>query len=135
MASNPEPASYGALAGETYRSLVGAAEAVNAETIAYMRSLLGIVTKPYPSRGLVDLAKEQVARSAAILGATLDALDGNNRHAADLAKSVAGIVSSAHDTYVAALRGIADAGISNIDFVKDTAARKTRLTLPMPSAN
>jgi hypothetical protein len=108
MGSKPEPASYGTLASDAYRALVTAAESVNAETITFARALFG---------------------------ATLGAIDANNRHAAALARDLAGIVSSAHETYIATLRGIAETGISNIDFAKNAAKPEDTYTLPFPSVN
>jgi hypothetical protein len=108
MANKPEPASYGALASDAYRALVTAAESVNAESITFVRALFG---------------------------ATLHAIDANNRHAAVLARDLAAIVSSAHETYIATLRGIAETGISNIDFAKNAAKPKETYTLPLPSVN
>ncbi len=122
MPSDARPASYGALAGDAYRSLIGAAEGVNAGAIAYVRSLLGIVSKPYASYRVSDLAKEQIARSAALLAATLDVIETNNAHAAGLARELTSVVSSAHESYVASLRDIAQ-------------TRKAPRAYPLPSVN
>ena len=125
MSTNERPSTYGALAGDAYRSLVNATEAVNADAIGYVRSLFEIFSKPYTP----------IERSAATLGATLDVVAANNRHAAGLARDLANIVSTAHEAYVAGLRNIADTGVSNLEFVKDATMRNARVTLPLPSVN
>jgi hypothetical protein len=122
MANDGRNATYGGLAGDAYRSLIGAAEGVNAGAIAYVRSLLAIVTKPYHSYHPSDLAKEQIARSAAMLAATLDVVEANNAHAAGLARDLAGVVSDAHENYVASLRDIVQ-------------TRKAPRAYPLPSVN
>ena len=125
MSTKSEASSYGALASDAYRSLVDAAEAVNGEAIAYVRSLLDIFSKPYTP----------IERSAAALGATLDVVEANNRHGADLARDFADIVSSAHDAYIASLRNLAETSVSNIDFAREAATRNMPMSLPLPSVN
>jgi hypothetical protein len=120
--TDPATATYGSLAANVYRSFVGAAESINADAIAYVRSLVEVVSKPYPSYGVNELAKEQIARSAALLGATLDVIDANNAHVAGLARELASVVSTAHENYIASLRDI-------------VVTRKAPRAYPLPSVN
>ncbi len=122
MKTDPAIGTYGTLAANVYRSFVGAAEGINADAIAYVRSLVEVASKPYPSYRVNELAKEQIARSAAFLGATLDVIEANNAHVAGLARDLAGVVTSAHENYVASLRDI-------------VVTREAPRAYPLPSVN
>jgi hypothetical protein len=130
-----EPAGYASLAADTCRSFAGAFESLNHETLEYARSLFGIFTKPFDSYAPRAIVKEQIVRSAAAVSATISSLEATNGHAAEFAREIAEIVTTAHETYVDALRGLADTSVSNVTFVKNAPTRNARLTLPLPSVN
>ena len=108
MPNRPEPESYASLAGDAYRSLTRAVEAVNHESLEFVRTIVGIFARPYESFAAKAIAKEQIARSAAAIAATIETLESSNAHAAEFARDVAEIVSSAHESYIDALRAIAE---------------------------
>ena len=132
---NESTASYASIASEAYGTLVDAMEAANARSLVYLRSACAILARPYASTKIEDVFSDNKQRATDLVSLTLDAAGENSRAVADLARRSAHIAGSAQESYLAALRGIAETGASNMAFMKNAAARMQTHEMQAPNFN
>ena len=132
---NGESEGYAEIAGDAFGTIVDAIEARNARRIEYVRTVWGIFARPFSSTALDVVLSENAIRTSALVSVSLDAAGENNRAAADFAREAGRFLANVNESYVNSLRGVAETTVSNLNFVKNAAARMQSQELQVPHFN
>jgi hypothetical protein len=123
MTTKDTTASYAELSGETYSTFVDAMTSANQRALDYAKSVWEIVSRPYSSSAIEAAVRENFDRANQISSLTMQELQTSGKHSAALAEKLAAQAAKLQETYVHALRGVVDTGISNVNFVKESATQ------------
>ena len=116
--------SYLELSSQTYGTLVDAFASANQRTLEYAKSFWEIASRPYASLSPENVVRDNFERSNHLVALTVEELQSRGRASADLATKMGAHYAKLQDSYVASLRGLMNTGISNANFVKETATQQ-----------
>ena len=123
MAQETTP-SYMELSTQAFSLWTDAIAAANQRTLDYYKSLFQIATRPYTSTALETAARENFDRANQIVSLTVDELETEMRKSAEFAQKLVEHNAKVQDSYVNAMRGLVDTGMSNLNFVRESAERQ-----------
>jgi hypothetical protein len=117
MPKEPTTASYVELATQGYSLFVNALTSTNQRTLDFMKSVYEISSRPYASSAFETTARENLDRANQIASLAISELQTTGQkllaHGAKL-----------QDSYVSSMRGAVETGISNMNYVKETASQQ-----------
>ena len=117
-------ASYVELSSQAYALGVGAFASANQRALDYWKSLWEISSRPYTSTAIETCVRENFDRANQIVGLTINELQASGKNFTDFAQKVAEHNAKVQDSGANAFRGLMNAGISNMNYVKDTTAQQ-----------
>ena len=123
MAQDTTP-SYVELSAHAYTLFVDAFASANQRALEYSKSLYEITSRPYASTAIETAARENFDRTNQVIALTVDQMQTNGQKTAEFAQKLVAHGAKVQESYVAAMRGLVNSGISNMNFVKETADRQ-----------
>ena len=121
MDDKATPNSYLQITTETYGVVIEAIKAANQRSLDYAKSVWDIASRPYQSNSLDTAVRENFDRSNEIMSLTVGELQTRQQHLAEFAEKLVSQNAKLQESSVQAMRGVVNTGISNLNFVKDTA--------------
>ena len=121
MDDKTTPNSYLHITTETYGVVIEAIKAANQRSLDYAKSVWEIASRPYQSSSLDTAVRENFDRSNEIMSLTVGELQTRQQHLAEFAEKLVSQNAKLQESSVQAMRGVVNTGISNLNFVKDTA--------------
>jgi len=121
MGNKETTASYVELSSQGYSLCVDAFSDLNQRTLAYYRSLWDIISRPYASTAVETGARENFDRANQIVALTVNELSNAGAKNAEFGQKLAQHTAKVQDTWMNAFRGVVSTGISNMNYVKETA--------------
>ncbi|MDQ2908174.1 MAG: hypothetical protein M3R44_02360 [Candidatus Eremiobacteraeota bacterium] len=116
--------SYVELSSQAYGLIVDAVASANQRALDYAKSLFEIAARPYASMTPAAVAQENFDRAHQIVARTVGEFQTTGQKSAEFAEKAATHGAKLQETYVAAMRGVVNSGISNMNFVKETTDRQ-----------
>jgi hypothetical protein len=113
--------SYVELSTETYALMVDALASANHRALGYAKSLYEIASRPYASSTVETSLRENFDRAHEIVELTVDGLQTAGRQNAEFAEKLAAQSAKVQDSWTHAMRGLLKTGISNLNYVKESA--------------
>ena len=123
MAQDTTP-SYLDLSSQAYALFVDAFASANQRALDYSKSLYEIASRPYASTAIETAARENFDRTNQVVTLTVDAMQTNGQKTAEFAQKLVAHGAKVQESYVATMRGLASAGVSNMNFVKEAAGQQ-----------
>lgn len=111
--------SYVELSSQAYGLVVDAVASSNQRTLAYMKSLYEIVSRPYTQSAVETSVREGFDRANQIVELTVSELQTSGQKNAELAETLAAQTAKWQDSWTQAMRGLLKSGIANVSYVKD----------------
>ncbi len=124
MQNQEMTSSYVELSTGAYAMFVDAFASANQRALGYAKSLYEIATRPYASLSPQSIMRENFERGNQIVALTVGELQTTGQKSAELAEKAVTQGAKLQETYVAAMRGLVNTGISNMNFVKETTDRQ-----------
>ena len=124
MQSKESTSSYMDLATEAYALFTEAFASANQRSLDYMKSVYEITTRPYASTAVETALRENFDRANQLMALTVGELQTNGQKAAEFGDKLTAHGAKLQDSYVGAMRGVVDTGLSNMKYVKDTATQQ-----------
>jgi hypothetical protein len=124
MSTKDTTASYLELSGEAYTLFIDAMATSNQRALDYTKSVWEIVSRPYSSSAVETAVRENFDRANQIVNLTIGELQASGKRSAELSEKLVAHAAKLQETYVHAVRGVVDTGISNVNYVKDTATQQ-----------
>jgi hypothetical protein len=115
---------YTELTSQAYNLFAENVTAANGRALEYWKSVWQIASRPYASTEIQSGLRENVERANQIVGLTVNELSTSGRENAELGEKLIAHSAKMQKLYVDAARGLVSTGISNMNFVKDTAERQ-----------
>ncbi len=125
MAQDTTP-SYVELSTQAYTLFVDAFASANQRALDYSKSLYEIASRPYASTAVETAARENFDRANQMVSVTVDQLQTSGQKSAELAQQLVAHGAKTQESYVATMRGLVNTGISNMNFMKETAEREAQ---------
>jgi hypothetical protein len=122
--ANQEPSEYVELATAAYTLLADNYTSATSRSLEYWKSVWQVASKPFSTTAPDATMRESFDRMNQIVGLTVGELSASGRQTSELAEKLLAHSAKVQDTYVNMSRGLANTGISNLNFVKDTAERQ-----------
>jgi hypothetical protein len=120
MSDQETTTSYIQLAGETYALCVDAIAAANQRLLDYYKGVWEIGARPYAANNIEGTVRENFDRANEIVSLTVTELQNNAQKTSEFAQKLLSQNGKLQDSAVAALRGLVNTSVSNVNFVKDT---------------
>jgi hypothetical protein len=124
MSTKGTTASYVELSSKTYSLFVDAYAAANKRGLEYAKSVWGVTSRPYSTAPIEAAVQDNFDRASQIVSLTVAELENNGQKVAEFAEEFAAQAAKFQESYTASLKGLLDTGLSNLTFVKDTAAQQ-----------
>ena len=124
MGEKQTTSSYVELSDQAYSLFVDAIADYNQRTLAYSRSLWDIMSRPYASTAVETTVRENFDRVNQVVSLTVNELSSNGAKGAEFTEKLTQHAAKLQDAAVDAYRGLISTGISNVNFVKETAAQQ-----------
>jgi uncharacterized coiled-coil protein SlyX len=122
--SDQETTSYVELASQTYALYVDAFAGANQRLLDYYKSVWEITVRPYASTGIEATVRENFDRANEIVSLTVTELQTEGAKSSELVQKLFAQNAKFQDSAVAAVKGLVNTGVSNVNFVKDTVAHQ-----------
>ena len=116
--------SYVELGSQAYSLFVDAFADYNQRTLAYYRSMWDIVSRPYASTAVETTVRENFDRVNQVVSLTVNELSTNGAKGAEFTEKLGRHAAKLQDAAAEAYRGVINTGISNMNFVKETATQQ-----------
>jgi hypothetical protein len=110
--------SYIDLTNELFSTWIETVSASNQRVIGYWRGVAAIAARPYPSAALDDVLRENAERTTALVDLPASEIEGAGDVVATFTKKFVTLVGHLREQSTAAVRGLYETGLSNIEFVK-----------------
>jgi len=129
------------LSSQAYGLAVDAIASFNQRLLGYWRSVWDITSRPYASTDVQAAVRESFERANEVLSLTIEELQAQEKRSQELIEKVAAQGSTVQDSALAAVRGLLNASILNLNHVKESTTQqlddlKKRLDeLPSPKAS
>lgn len=117
-------ASYFELSTQSYTLLVDALAAANKRALDYTKSVWEITSRPYASTAVETTVRENFDRVNQIVALTVSELQANGQATAELGQKFAAHGAKVQQSVVDATKGLVETGLSNANFVKETATQQ-----------
>ena len=121
MSSKEATASYVEQATAIYSLFVEAYASANQRALEYAKSVWEISSKPYSTTALETAVQDGFERSNQIVNLSIAELQTAGQKSAEFAEKYVSDLAKLQESFTTALKGLVDTGISNINYVKDTA--------------
>jgi uncharacterized protein YnzC (UPF0291/DUF896 family) len=121
MSTKEATSSYVELGSQTYSLFIDAYASANKRALDYAKSVWEISTRPYASTTIEAAVRENFERTSEIVSLAINELQTSGQKSAELAEQFVAQAAKMQESYTEALKGVVDTGISNINYVKDTA--------------
>jgi hypothetical protein len=122
--SKDTTSSYVELSSQAYTLFVDAFASANQRALDYSKSIWEIVSRPYASTAIETAARENFDRANQIVSLTIGELQATGQKNAEFAEKLVSHGAKVQESYVHAMRGLVDTGVSNISYVKDVATQQ-----------
>lgn len=119
-----ETSEYAELSSQAYNLFAENVTAANGRALEYWKSVWQIASRPYASTEIESGLRDNVERANQIVGLTVNELSTSGRETAELGEKLIAHSAKVQKLYLDAARGLMSTGISNMNFVKDTAERQ-----------
>ena len=116
--------SYVELASQSYGMFVDAYATANQRALGYLKSVWEIASKPYATAALDVTVKENFDRANQIVSLTIGELQTTGAKNAEFVEKLSAHNAKVQDSVATAFRGLVTTGISNVNYVKETAAQQ-----------
>jgi len=116
-----QTASYVELANKTYTTLVDAVSDANHRALAFGKSWLDLVTKPYAATSVEAAYRERLERANQLVDLTIETAQHAGTQAAKLGNQLAQHSSDWQTSVTQTMRGVMQTGASNLKYVGDAA--------------
>jgi hypothetical protein len=117
-------ASYVELSNQSYNAFVEAFASFNKSALEYSKSVWQIASRPYSTAALEAAVQDNFERASKLVSLTVAELESNGQKAAELAEKFAAQAARFQESYTTSLKGAVDMGLSNLNYVKDTATQQ-----------
>jgi hypothetical protein len=124
MPKEPTTASYVELATQGYSLFVNALTSTNQRTLDFMKSVYEISSRPYASSAFETTARENLDRANQIASLAISELQTTGQKSAEFGEQLLAHGAKLQDSYVSSMRGAVETGISNMNYVKETASQQ-----------
>jgi hypothetical protein len=124
MADKDTTSSYVELTSQYYNLFVGAYAEASQRALTFSREVWDIASRPYGSTAIETTARENFDRANQIVALTVNHLQTNGAKGSEFAEKLVAHGAKAQDSVATALRGVVNTGISNMNFVKETATQQ-----------
>jgi hypothetical protein len=111
--------SYVELASSTYNLFVDAVASANQRALRYGKSVYEILARPYPITLGEGAYRDGFDRANQLVELTVRELQAAGQSAAEFGRDVIGQTARWQETYLHAIRGLMQTGVSNLNYVKD----------------
>jgi len=118
-----QTASYVELANQTYNTLIEAIATANTRRLNLAKSVFEILSRPYNSTAIESAYRENFDRANQIVSLTVEEAQASGAQVADLAQKFVSNGIKIQETVQETTRGLLKNGISNLNWVKDTAGQ------------
>jgi hypothetical protein len=116
--------SYVELSTKAYGLFVDAFAAANQRGLDLAKSLYEVAARPYASLTPQAIVRENFERGNQMVSLTVDHMQAGGQKWAEFAEKAVTHGAQMQETFVAAMRGLVNTGISNMNFVKETTDRQ-----------
>jgi len=124
MQSKNTTTSYINLTTQAFELFRNSFAAANQRGLEYLKSVYEISSRPYASSALETISRENFDRANQVMSLTFAELQTSGQKAAEFGEQLAAHGAQIQDSIVTAMRGVADSGISNMNFVKDATSHQ-----------
>jgi len=124
MQSNDQTASYAELSSQAYSLMIDAMSSYNKRALDYSKSLWEIASRPYASAAVETTVRENFDRANQMVSLTISELQANAAKSAEFGEKLVAHGAKAQESLVHSMKGLVETSISNVDFVKDSAAQQ-----------
>jgi pyridoxine 5'-phosphate synthase PdxJ len=121
MSSQGATSSYVELATQTYSLFVDAYVSANQRTLEYAKHVVEIGTRPYASSTVEAALRENLERSNEVVTRSVTELQTSGQKTVELVEKLASQAAKLQESYTQAVKGLVETGVSNLNYVKDTA--------------
>ncbi len=116
-------ASYVELSKQATTHCVDAFASANQRALDYTKSVWEIVSRPYSSAAIETVVRENFDRTNQIVSLTIAELQTTGQKSAEFGEKLVSHGAKLQETNVHSLRGMVNTGLSNLNYVKDTATQ------------
>jgi hypothetical protein len=113
--------SYAELTTQSYSLFVDAIASANQRALDFTKQVWEISTRPYETNTIESAVRENLERTSEIVNLSIAELQTNGKKTAELAEQLVAHAAKLQETYTASLKGLVETGVSNMNYVKDTA--------------
>jgi hypothetical protein len=124
MQTKDMTSSYVELSSQAYTLFVDAFASANQRALDYSKSVWQIVSRPYASNAIETAMRENADRTNQIVSLTIGELQTNGQKTAEFAEKLVAHGAKVQESYVHAMRGLVDTGVSNMKYAKDVATQQ-----------
>jgi hypothetical protein len=116
--------SYVDLSSQSYSLFVDAYASANKRALDYSKSFWEIASRPYSTAAIEAAVQDNFDRANKLVSLTIAEMQTNGQKAAEFAEQFAAYAAKLQESYTASLKGLLDTGLSNLNYVKDTATQQ-----------
>jgi hypothetical protein len=124
MSTKGSTASYVELSSKSYNLFVDAYAAANKRGLDYAKSVWEVASRPYSTTAIEAAVQDSFDRASKLVALTVAELQTNGQKAAEFAEEFASQAAKFQESYTTSMKGLLDTGLSNLNFVKDTATQQ-----------
>jgi hypothetical protein len=124
MSDQEATTSYVELASQTYSLYIDAIASANQRLLDYYKSVWEISSRPYASTAVEAAVRENFDRANEIVSLTVTELQNNGQKTAEFAQKLFAQNAKLQDSAIAAVKGLVNTSVSNVNFVKDTVSQQ-----------
>jgi uncharacterized coiled-coil protein SlyX len=124
MSDQETTTSYVDLASQTYGLYVDAFANASQRLLDYYKAVWEITARPYASTAIESTVRENFDRANEIVSLTVTELQTNGAKSSEFVQKLLAQNAKYQDSAVAAVKGLVNTGVSNVNFVKDTVAQQ-----------
>jgi hypothetical protein len=124
MADKDTTPSYVELASQYYNLCVGAYAEASQRALTFSREVWEVASRPYGSTAIETTARENFDRANQIVALAVNQLQTSGAKNAELAEKLVAHGAKVQDSLAGAYRGAVNTGISNMNYVKETATQQ-----------
>lgn len=115
---------YVELTSRSYSMFVEAYASANKRALDYSKSMWEIASRPYSAAAIETAVADLFDRTDKLVTLTIAELQTNGQKAAEFAERFVAHAAKFQESYTASVKGLLDTGMSNLDFVKDSATQQ-----------
>jgi hypothetical protein len=114
-------AGYVELTTQSYNLFVDAIASANQRALDYTKHVWEISTRPYDASTIESAMRENLERTTEIVNLSIAELQTSGKKTAELAEKLIAHTAKLQETYATSVKGVLETGLSNLNYVKDTA--------------